>query len=187
MSRNFSWGSISVLSLALGLGLTGCPAEDGEEDDDATVTTTMTTTMTSSATMTTTMGDSSGDSGDTMVPTDVDYMADIQPIWDANCTTACHEAGGAYETFDLTAAMSFAEMATKPAYSADMTFLTAGDAEGSFLVGALRGSPGVFVRRMPLLPGTGEMGEPIGLDGADPLPEEEIALIEAWINAGANP
>lgn len=183
MSRHCSWISTPVLSLVIALGLTGCPAgDDSEEDSTATA---PTTTITS-ATMTTTMSDSSGDSGDS-APTDVDYMADIQPIWDNNCTVACHEAGGAYEVFDLTAGMSFAEMSTKPAYSADMTFLTAGDAEASFIVGALRGTPGVFVRRMPLLPGTGDMGEPVGLDGADPLPEEEIALIEAWINAGANP
>lgn len=183
MPRNFPWISTPFLSLVISMGLTGCPAEDDDEED--TTATAPTTTLSTTTMMMTTMADSG--SGSESAPTDVDYMADIQPIWDNNCTEACHEAGGAYEVFDLTAASSYAAMANKPAYSADMTFLTAGDAEGSFLVGALRGTPGVFVRRMPLLPGTGDEGEPIGLDGAPPLPEDEIVLIEAWINAGANP
>jgi hypothetical protein len=187
MTLNRTKISITAVSLVLSLAA-ACGDESGDEEGaDTGSGTTPTTTVSTMSTTAMTMGDGSDSGSGDSAPMDVDYMADIQPIWDASCTAACHEPGGAYATFDLTAAASFAEMSTKPGYDSDMTFVLPGDSAGSFLVGALRGGTGVFVRRMPLMPGTNDMGMPVGLDGAAPLPEEQIALIEAWIDAGANP
>lgn len=129
-----------------------------------------------------------GGSGDT-TPADIDYAMHIQPIFDANCTTGCHQLGGieGSNTVHLTADASHATLTTqKPVYSTEQTFVVAGSAADSFLIDALRHPPGTIVRQMPLLLDTSSE-PPVGIQGAAPLPEAEIALIEAWIDAGANP
>jgi hypothetical protein len=186
-------GSLAIRRLALGatlFALAACPADDGEEDGtatdtDATMTTTSPTTTSPTTTASTT--EPSDTSGDT-TPTDVDYATDIQPIWDANCTTGCHEPGGitGAVTVDLTAAASYNTLTTlKPVYSTEQNFVVAGSAEDSFLIDALRHPPGTIVRQMPLLLDD-SVDPPVGIEGT-PLPEATIVLIEAWIDAGANP
>lgn len=178
--------------LALGaalLGLVACPAEDGDDEGAGTDTTlTTTTTMTMSAS-TTTPADSS-ESGAETTPVDVDYATDIQPIWDANCLAGCHEPGGisGAVSVDLTAGMSHNVLTTQqPVYTAVQdTFVEPGDAAESFLIDALRhDEPAIIVRQMPLLLDD-SVDPPVGLAGT-PLPEETIVLVEAWIDAGANP
>lgn len=186
-------GSIAFRRLALGvtlLGLAACPADDGEEEegtatDDPTVTPT-TTSPTTSTTMSTT--DPSDTSAGETAPTDVDYATDIQPIWDANCITGCHEPGGitGAVAVDLTAAASYNTLTTlKPVYSTEMNFVVAGSAADSFLIDALRHPAGTIVRQMPLLLDT-SVDPPVGVAGT-PLDEGTIVTIEAWIDAGANP
>jgi hypothetical protein len=182
----------NVLSrIALGIalfGLAACPAGDDSDtnadtDTDATMTTTASTTATTT-TMSTTQSDTSGDT----VPTDVDYATDIQPIWDANCLTGCHEPGGitGAVTVDLTAAMSHNTLTTlKPVYSTEQNFVVPNASADSFLIDALRHPAGTIVRQMPLALDT-TTDPPMGVEGT-PLPEAQIVLVEAWIDAGANP
>ena len=150
-------GSLAFRRLALGaslLGLAACPADDSEEDGTATDSdATATMTATTATTATTAMTDPSDTSGDT-TPTDVDYATDIQPIWDANCTASCHEAGGitGAAAVDLTAGASHNTLLTlKPVYSTEQNFVVASSAEDSFLIDALRHPLGTNVRQMPLL------------------------------------
>ena len=173
-------------------GLAGCPADEGE-DDGAGTEVTLTTAMTGP---TTNPGDSS-ESGSETAPVEVDYVTDIQPIWAANCTAGCHEPGGIYgnvamNQIDLTSAMSYMSLTTiDPTYSVATTFIEPGNAAESFLIEALRRPPGSFVRQMPLVLDT-STDPPLGVGNKDgtstiPLSEETIALVEAWIDAGANP
>ncbi|NJK31463.1 MAG: hypothetical protein HC927_03035 [Deltaproteobacteria bacterium] len=86
-------GRLGAICLALSLTATlACPSDDGSEDEvgmeeetDAETTETNTDTM---------------DTSDTMAA--LSHAADIQPIWTAKCTAACHEPGGAVgATLDL--------------------------------------------------------------------------------------
>jgi hypothetical protein len=186
-------GSLACRRLALGatlFGLAACPA-DGDEDTDAATDSDPSTTApttTSPTTTTTTTTDPSDTSGDT-TPVDVDYATDIQPIWDANCIAGCHEPEGitGAEAVDLTAAASYNTLTMqKPVYDTRELFVEAGDADESFLIDALRhDEPTIIVRQMPLLLDT-STDPPTGIEGT-PLPEATIVLVEAWINAGANP
>lgn len=187
MTLPLEFSALRRLSLVVAvLGLAACPAGDDSDDgagtDDPTASSTMTTTMTST-TMTTDPSDTSGDTA----PVDVDYATDIQPIWDANCTTACHEPGGITGAVqvDLTAAMSHTVLTTqKPVYSTEANFVVPNDSANSFLIDALRHPAGTIVRQMPLVINPAD--PTMGAEGT-PLPEETIQLVEAWIDAGANP
>lgn len=89
-------------------------------------------------------------------------FTDIQSVFTANCV-GCHGAGGNMKGgIDLTShegAMKGGEHGA---------IINPGDAAGSTIVKALRGNG---AKQMPMM--------------ADALPEETIAKVEAWINAGA--
>jgi hypothetical protein len=80
----------------------------------------------------------------------------------------CHN--GQFEPNLSTPALAYAYLVDRPALErGDRLRVAMGDPAASFLIDKLRGR-GVATR-MPL--------------GADPLPEEDIAALEAWITAGA--
>src|SRR5688572_16374736 len=90
------------------LALPGCPAGDDDETSG-----TMTNATTVSTTMDTTDGESSSgsDSGSETEVAMVDFETDLQPIFNAECTMACHEPGGTWGSFlDLSAGVSYDQL-----------------------------------------------------------------------------
>lgn len=110
-------------------------------------------------------------------PTDetVSFSADIQPIFNANCTT-CHRIGGITDVegipLRLTEGDSFDLLVNEPSLQrADLTLVVPGDSSASLLfLKVSRDSPPVGVR-MPLV-------------GA-PLSSTDLGLIRDWIDQGA--
>lgn len=204
-------GSVTLRALALGIAVLGpaaCSARDLEDDgtdSDAETTSFSASASSSSSSMTEPEESSGSEAGPTMTtmmmtgttepadssgsdtaPTGSEYETTIQPIWDANCAADCHRADGIMGAFILTAGSSHAVLTTqKPVYSTDTTFVVPGDSANSFLIAALRSPPGTIVRQMPLM--LDDSTDPPTAVPGTPLPEATIVLIEAWIDAGANP
>jgi hypothetical protein len=107
------------------------------------------------------------------------YAADIQPIWEDNCTTGCHMPMGTAMFLDLSGGDSYDNLVgSLSGQATTMQLVEADSAANSYLIAKLRGTQtdaGGTGGRMPL--GT----------GAAPLPEATIALIEQWIDEGAAP
>ncbi|HET6583546.1 MAG TPA: hypothetical protein VFG69_08860 [Nannocystaceae bacterium] len=176
-----------ILGLAA-IAALGCPASDDSGDEAAN------TDVSVSA-------DDSGSAGETMTPADsgssgtlpdVDYVTDIQPIWDENCVsgiagTACHQMGGSWATNDLTPENSYENLLTADALESLQPFVEPGDLDGSYLwhkVNATWMGPpanGVCCD-MPLVDGPIDMPMDPG-----PLSQADLDKIEAWIVNGANP
>jgi hypothetical protein len=106
----------------------------------------------------------------------VDYIAQIEPVFEENCAVrGCHagaipqrglslEAGKSYEAIvDVASVEVKTAVRVKP-----------GDPQNSYLFRKLKGEQAV-------LGGSGDRMPPEG----DPLTDEQIALIEAWISQGA--
>lgn len=97
--------------------------------------------------------------------------AEVQAIFEARCAP-CHitgASGGLKLTPDVG---SYAALVGRPsgaAACATRTLVLPGDAANSYLIAKLRGAPAICGGPMP-------RGRPL-------LPEEEIATVEAWINA----
>lgn len=172
--------------VALVLVSVGCD-DGGGSASDTDATTMPTTNDTSSATEDTTDGtDATSDGTDaTSAPTTtdttggvaVDYAADIQPIWDANCTTGCHTAGGTAATwFLITPDVSYDSIVDKPSISfGSLTLITPGDRDASYLWHKINNThfeAGGGGTAMPPPPAT-------ALGSAD------LDKIGAWIDAGA--
>lgn len=89
-------------------------------------------------------------------------FVDVQSILEKNCVQ-CHGAGSPKEELDL---RTYESLMTGSEHGA---VVVAGDPSASMLIHALRGSDGK--KQMPYM--------------LSPLPEEEIAKIEGWIQDGA--
>jgi hypothetical protein len=110
--------------------------------------------------------------GDGETGGEMSYAADIQPIFDANCS--CHTPTGIGDTLDLTAGYS-AIVDVPSTQAPGVDFVEPGSAADSYLVAKLRDQQldvGGTGTRMPL-------------NATDPLDEATISTIEAWIDAGA--
>jgi len=106
---------------------------------------------------------------DEPVFTDVDYLTEIQPIFNANCTYYCHTNGGPYQGgLDLT---SYDNLMLGTSDHGPV--VTPGDSENSILIQKLGDEP-PFGNQMP------QNGPPY-------LDAYTIALIAAWIDEGALP
>jgi hypothetical protein len=166
--------------------LFACPVDSNDDigdTDAATMTASSTMSSTATTTASTTAGDTS-DSGSDTAPADVDYATDIQPIWNENCLTGCHETGGIYAALMLGEGTSYnALLEQKPVYSGDAHIVVPDSADSSLLIRGLRGTDSIL-RQMPLVLDTDDMGVMVGVEGP-PLPEAQIALVEAWIDGGA--
>lgn len=155
--------------------LTGCDSGGGDDDGSTT-----------NATMTDpTAGDSTGDlptTGDeptTGGAVEVDYVTDIQPIWDAQtngCVVGCHVAGGfaAYTTVLLDPANSHKTMVGVMSLQATgLMIVKPGDAANSYLWHKLNDTHLSVNGIGTKMPQTGM------------LTADQLALIKAWIDAGA--
>ena len=161
-------------------GPTGDPTGDtdpttGEDTDPSTD-----TDATGSATEpdpTTSATDGSDPTADTGVVA-VDYMTDIQPIWDMRCLVGCHIEGGngALTTgLILSADLSHASLVDAMSVGgSSLVRVAPGDYENSYL----------WHKIMNTQVDVGGSGYQMPIGG---LPEEEVAKIEAWIEAGAKP
>ena len=102
--------------------------------------------------------------------TTVGFLADIQPIFDANCT-GCHAGAGASAGMDLSLGASYSHLVgvastEKPA----LVRVAAGNPQDSYLVMKVEGAPGIGGSRMP--------------PGGALLPAD-IDRIRTWITQGA--
>jgi len=115
-------------------------------------------------------GDGDGDPGG-----ELSHALDIQPIWDNNCTTGCHSSGGVAEFLDLSGD-AYADIVGVPSTQIDMLLVDPIAPEQSYLLLKLIGvhlDVGGTGGSMPA--------------GAEPLPDDTIMMIEAWITAGVLP
>jgi hypothetical protein len=116
-------------------------------------------------------GDGDGD-GDPL-----SHAADIQPIWDDTCLTMCHAAGGTAVTILDLSGDAYDNIVGAPSTQVvGMNLVEPGDSANSYLVHKLRGTQ----------VGAGGLGAAMP-SGSPALPEATIAMIEAWIDAGAAP
>ncbi|MCP4807689.1 MAG: hypothetical protein GY913_27110 [Proteobacteria bacterium] len=111
---------------------------------------------------------------DSDADTDPTYDADIVPLFEANCTDyGCHLNRESINSLDATVAYGF--LTTEMSEDIpSMPKVDPGDPENSYLFLKLEGThvdAGGAGARMP--------------KGQDPLSAEELALVEAWIDAGA--
>ncbi|NVB36465.1 hypothetical protein G6O69_01385 [Pseudenhygromyxa sp. WMMC2535] len=115
---------------------------------------------------------SEGESSET--DTVLSHDADIQPLWDANCVSNCHQPGGSASFLDL--GDGYSAMVGVSSTQASLMLVDAGSSADSYVVAKLRGTQaeaGGAGSQMPV--------------GTDALPEDDISLIELWIDQGAAP
>jgi len=165
-------GRACVLGGAVGLlVLSGCPGDDSGSDTLGATTQPGDTGMTSAA------QDSS--SGSTNVPS---HEADIQPIWDEHCVTACHEPDGTGSFWiDLSAGEAYGAIVGVTSVSvSEEAFVEPGDPEGSYLWHKINGT------QASVGGGGLDMPSPLaGMDDPTVLTQEQYDTIEAWIAGGA--
>lgn len=189
-SVSLSWiASARKASLALValFVVAGCDKDDGTSATDTADTTETTdqTTNNNTDTPTSTDGTETSDATDTddTSPTTtgaaVDYEADIQPIWDASCTTGCHIAGGtAASWFVITPGDSHAALVGKNALELQtMQLIAPGDRDNSYLWHKINNTH-IEVNGS---------GTPMPPPPAAALSADDLAKIGSWIDAGANP
>ncbi len=181
-------GWVAVMAAAVAMG--GC--DDDGDDSGTGVAVTATdgtgTGTTGDATDATDPSDSSGEeSGDSSsgaagcddAPS---HAADIQPIWDANCVSACHEPGGTWPNTDLSPGMAYDMLVDADGIQtmalSDVKLVIAGDPDNSYILNKLNGT------QMDVAGVAGGTQMP---QEADPLSADDIALVEAWIACGAEP
>jgi len=187
LDRNSWMACAGRAALALALVLTaGCGDDGGGTVSDSDATTTAPNTSTNPTTTDPTTTDatageessgSEGSSSDTGAIA-VDYIADIQPIWDLRCVAGCHIETGSAQTNGpiLTAEKSYADLVDAPSPTVPgIDEVEPGDTSKSYLwhkVNNTQASVAGLGLQMPL----GGM-----------LSADELATIEAWITAGAKP
>lgn len=159
----------------------GCGDDGGGTDTDGG---TGTTPGTGTGTMTTpTTSDGTTDGTDTTGSTGnmgmLSHAADIQPIWDANCVTGCHVAGGtASAWFLLTSDVAYTSIVNKASISfPTLTLVVPGDPDMSYLMHKIQGT------QADVGGGTASMPQPPAM----PLADADVQKISAWIEQGAMP
>ena len=178
---NLARTSLTQLALATLVLFTACGDDgSGDTDTDASASATDATDGTGTGTDgTTTAEPTTGDAstgGSTGVGGEVDYVTDIQPIWDLKCIS-CHVAGGSAAAGPiLTSDKSYAAIVgvQSPTVAADL--VAPGDPDASYLWHKLNGTQAD-------VPGGGGSPMPLGA----PLSADELAAIEQWITDGAKP
>ncbi len=106
----------------------------------------------------------------------VDYETDVQPLWNGSCT--CHLMGGSgtmtATVLTLNPGMSIGQLVGVPSEQSELNRIEAGSTEDSYLWLKLTGAHA----------GVGE-GDPMPPTGT--LSDDQLAVVEAWILAGAEP
>lgn len=101
----------------------------------------------------------------------VSFAADVQPIFDSNCTS-CHSGSNAPRELRLEPELAWVNLVDvdsdeQPAVKR----VLAGDPANSYLFQKITNAPGISLNPMPL--------------GSFPMTQPEIDTIEAWIEQGA--
>ena len=103
------------------------------------------------------------------------HARDIQPIFDANCTSGCHEVGGSAEgDLILDADLSYLTTVGVESGQAPMNIIEPGDSDASYLWHKLNdthAAVGGSGTRMPR--------------GNPPLSADDLDIIQTWIDEGA--
>jgi hypothetical protein len=158
--------SLPLLATAIAAAVVGCGALDDAEGS---------ATDGGSATATATAGDTDtpGETTGAGMDGECDFESDIQPIFTASCANGgCHGGPNPQLGLDLSAGAAFAALVgIQSVGQPDMLLVSAGQPEASVLVDKLGAAPGAG-QRMPI---------------GGSLSDAEIARIEAWITAGAQP
>ena len=105
-------------------------------------------------------------------PAAISFSRDIQPIFDENCV-ACHQPGSAEQGLMLDASAAYRHIVGVASKESKAVLVVPGQPDQSYLLAKLSGS-------QARLGGRGQQ-MPLG----DPLPPAKIALVRAWIAAGA--
>ena len=152
---------------------------DGVSDAQPTASDPTAATEPTGTTDPTTGDDTSGsDGGSETSAVEVDYMADIQPIWDTRCVAGCHIESGIAQTNGpiLTAEKSYGELIDVPSKTVPgIVQVKPGDPDTSYLWHKVMGTQA----------NVGGLGLQMPQGGM--LSAEDLAKIEAWIVAGAKP
>jgi hypothetical protein len=178
MSRALRAAQLAVATLVLSAGCDGGGGDESGSSTDPTTTggTNPTTTTTPTTTDTPTTSESGTEETGTVMP--VDYMTDIQPIWDLRCVTGCHIETGSAQTAGpiLTAAASYADLVDAPSPTVPgIDEVEPGDPDKSYVWHKLNGTQA----------NVGGLGLQMPQGGM--LTPDELALIKAWIEQGALP
>jgi hypothetical protein len=179
-ARKASLAALILVAAACdnGGGGSASDTDDTTTNDPTDATTNNTEPTTTDATDT---SDGTTTTDDTESPTTgpgaVDYETDIQPIWDANCTTGCHVAGGsASGWFVITPGDSHASLVGKQSIElASMQLVAPSDRDASYLWHKINNTH-VEV---------GGNGTAMPPPPAAALSTADLDKIGAWIDAGA--
>ncbi|MCY0987520.1 hypothetical protein OV203_10325 [Nannocystis sp. ILAH1] len=188
-SVSIPWIANAIKASFAALILVVAACDDGggksSDTDDATTTTDSTNATTNEtnqptttdATDTTDGTSTTDDTGPTTGPGAVDYETDIQPIWDASCTTGCHVAGGsASGWFVITPGDSHGELVGQQSLElASMQLIAPNDRDNSYLWHKINNTH-VEV---------GGNGTAMPPPPAASLSSADLEKIGAWIDAGA--
>ncbi len=121
-----------------------------------------------------------GPSSDSTGAAAVTHDADIQPIWDAHCVGACHEAGGEWPLLDMSDGEAYDALVNgMSSQAAGLMFVEAGDTNMSYLWHKINGT------QASAGGGGVDMPKPRPMMDATVMTAEEISTVEDWINAGA--
>jgi len=110
-------------------------------------------------------------------PTTISFSANVQPIFDGSCALGgCHAGGVPAGDLTLTAGASRGELVDVPAAQIpSRRRVVPGDADASYLIQKIEGTPGIFGQLMPL----GCPDAPEG--GATCLDANQMAAIRTWV------
>lgn len=187
-SVSFPWiASARVASstlVALLLVASGCDDGGGTASDTDATTTVDTTDGTTGGTggmtePTTTDGTGETDAPTTTAGVELSHAADIQPIWDANCTTGCHVAMGTGATwFLITPESAYDSLIEKNSVSFPaLVLVTPGSRDKSYLWHKIKGT------QFDAGGGGTQMPQPPAM----PLSDADMEKIGLWIDQGAKP
>lgn len=104
---------------------------------------------------------------------DISFKKSVLPVFQRICV-ACHNTGEEQGNLGLAPALAYKNLVGAVSRQVDMPKVTPGDPQRSYLLHKLKGShldAGGSGTRMPM--------------GFDPLPDSDIDMIEAWVQAGA--
>jgi len=166
-------GTRWILAFSLAAAPLGCDSGDG--DDDGSSTAPMTSTNP-------TDNDPTAETGETDTAGMVTY-ADVEAIWNSatgGCVAGCHTAGGTGDSLTmliLTSGMGYAELVGPMANQLPtMPLVTPGEPSMSYLWHKLDGTQQQVGGSGLLMP-----------QGKPKLPDDQLAIVKAWIEGGALP
>jgi hypothetical protein len=104
---------------------------------------------------------------------ELSFAADVEPILLASCS--CHTGSTPAAGLDLSEGNGLAALVEAPATGADLDLVAPGDPQNSYLLHKLDGTQA----------DVGGAGARMPMGGS--LPDDDVIVIEDWIDAGAKP